>query len=104
MNDFAEEIPGYIWNEKIASTLSNLSLASGQAALGDNLLRCYGAIVELGVIGEAELPLLRCWLADIEICRRERNGALRAQVADEIQSFSGQSSQFMEHGGLNAAL
>jgi hypothetical protein len=65
MHDFADEIPGYINNARIASALTALSLMPGQGALADNLLSCYGALVELGVVGEAELPLLRCWLADI---------------------------------------
>ena len=65
MNDFADEVPGYLNNTRIAAALGRLSLTSGRAALANNLQRCYEALIDLGVIGQAELPLLRCWLADL---------------------------------------
>jgi hypothetical protein len=65
MRDFEDEVPGYVNNARIVATLEALSLAAGPAAMADNLLRCYQALIGLGVVGELELPLLRCWLADL---------------------------------------
>jgi len=65
MRDFADEVPGYLNNARIRDCLEGLSLRSGVAAIPENLLRCYRALIELGVIGEAELPLLDAWLEDL---------------------------------------
>ncbi|MGE0734317.1 MAG: STELLO glycosyltransferase family protein [Alphaproteobacteria bacterium] len=66
MRDFADEVPGYLNNERIRRTLEDLPLARGAGAMADNLRRCYGAMVTLGLIGAAEMPLLDLWLADLE--------------------------------------
>ena len=65
MRDFEDEIPGYVNNARIAATLGALSLTAGPAAMADNLILCYAALTGLGVVGELEIPLLRCWLADL---------------------------------------
>jgi len=65
MRDFEEEVPGYINNTRIARALAELPIVAGSAAMADNLIRCYEALIGLGVVGAAELPLLRCWLADL---------------------------------------
>lgn len=65
MRDFAEEIPGYLNNETIRQTLQNLNLQGGAAGMADDLRACYRALTMLGVVGEAELPLLEHWLSDI---------------------------------------
>jgi len=65
MRDFEDEIPGYVNNTRIVTTLADLPLVAGTAAMADNLIRCYEALIALGVVGESELPLLRGWLADL---------------------------------------
>ena len=65
MRDFEDEIPGYTNNARIATALGDLPITAGPAAMADNLIRSYEALIGLGVVGEAELPLLRCWLADL---------------------------------------
>ena len=65
MRDFADEISGYINNKKIADTLAGLPLQPGKVHLGDNLLRCYEALVGLGLVGEKELALVEAWNADL---------------------------------------
>jgi hypothetical protein len=65
MRDFEDEIPGYVNNTRIVTALSDLPLAGGSAAMADNLIRCYQTLIALGVVAEAEMPLLRCWLADL---------------------------------------
>jgi hypothetical protein len=65
MRDFAEEVPGYLNNETIRRTLEDLPLASGEAALGDNLLACYRALIALGLVRAEEEALLAAWIEDI---------------------------------------
>lgn len=65
MRDFADEVPGYLNNERIRKTLEDLPLASGVGALSDNLSKAYDALIQLGVIGAEERPLLKAWLTDI---------------------------------------
>lgn len=65
MRDFSDEIPGYLNNAKIADTLENLDLPSGQQHLGSNLLSCYEALVALKLVAPQELPLLEAWLKDL---------------------------------------
>ena len=66
MRDFAEEVPGYLNNEKIRRVLEDLPLRSGQAAMAENLVTCYQALVDIGVVGAEEIELLSAWLVDLE--------------------------------------
>jgi hypothetical protein len=65
MRDFADEVPGYLHNRAIASALAALPLQAGVEHLGENLRRCYEALIALEVVGRDELPLLDAWLADL---------------------------------------
>lgn len=65
MRDFAEEVPGYLHNERIRRTLEDLPLTGGEGHIGDDLTACYRALIDLGVVGAEEEPLLAAWLADI---------------------------------------
>jgi hypothetical protein len=65
MRDFADEVPGYLHNERIRKTLEDLPLASGVAGLSDNLTAAYAALVKLEVVGADEQPLLAAWLDDL---------------------------------------
>jgi hypothetical protein len=66
MRDFADEVPGYLHNRRLGERLEALNLASGRAALADNLRSCYETLTVLGVVGRQELPLLETWLADLQ--------------------------------------
>jgi hypothetical protein len=63
--DFEDEVSGYLNNAKIVTTLKALPLKDGVTNIFENLICCYQALVELGVIGEEELPLLRAWIQDL---------------------------------------
>lgn len=65
MVDFRQEVPGYLNNRSIAETLDALQLPAGEAALAENMRRCYAALVALGVLPAEELSLLDAWLADL---------------------------------------
>ena len=65
LRDFEDEIPGYLNNAKIATTLEKLELKKGTAHLGDNLITCYKALIDINVIGAQEMPLLEAWISDL---------------------------------------
>jgi hypothetical protein len=66
MRDFEDEISGYLKNSKIRDALTALDLRSGVRWHGENLRRCYGALVTMGAIGHQELPLLDAWITEVE--------------------------------------
>jgi hypothetical protein len=65
MKDFEDEIPGYMHNAQIVSTLNKLSLKEGVEHIFENLIRCYQALIDLAVIGKDEMPLVRAWVNDL---------------------------------------
>lgn len=65
MKDFADEVPGYLNNRRIASVLASLPLTPSLDAIPDNLRVCYEALISLSVIGGEELALLDAWLEDL---------------------------------------
>jgi len=65
LRDFEQEIPGYLNNRRIVETLADVQLEEGLEAMGANLKRCYEALIELGVVGAEERPLLEAWLTDL---------------------------------------
>jgi len=65
MRDFADELPGYMHNDRISKTLEDLSLASGVAKIPDNLRQCYKALVSMDLVAREELALLDAWLEDL---------------------------------------
>ena len=65
MDDFLQEIPGYLHNSEIASLLEGLSLRSGRDAIEENLTVCYEALVRAGHLPADELNLLEAWLEDL---------------------------------------
>jgi hypothetical protein len=66
MRDFADEVPGYLQNERLAEILTSLSLSPGTDAVSANLLTCYEALVAEGILRDEELPMVRAWIADVE--------------------------------------
>jgi hypothetical protein len=66
IKDFEDEVPGYLQNERIVGLLANARLQPGPSAVGENLLRCYEALVAGGIFPADEMPLVRAWLADTQ--------------------------------------
>jgi hypothetical protein len=63
--DFADEVPGYINNGKIARALASLDLAQGEENLEENMRRCYLELIRMGLVQAEEMPLLEAWFADL---------------------------------------
>jgi len=60
--DFEDEIPCYLWPEKITRRLDALSLSTDAAS---NLKACYAALAEGGWVKPEELELVKAWLAEV---------------------------------------
>jgi hypothetical protein len=84
LRDFEEEVPGYLNNNRIISILERVQLSSGAGAVGDNLHRCYEALVSADIVPGREMPLVEAWLVDFDACR-DRNG-LRWKATYEASS------------------
>jgi hypothetical protein len=65
MKDFEDEIPGYLHNRRIVEVLKSIPLQAGVNHIPANLRLCYEALVNLGVIGALEIPLVDAWIADL---------------------------------------
>ncbi len=65
MRDFADEVNGYLHNRRIAEVLGSLTLRAGLLAIPGNLLRCYEALVRMGLLGKQEIALVEAWNADV---------------------------------------
>ena len=63
--DFEDEVPGYLKNDQIRHALKRVSLQRGVDKISSNLRVCYEALVDLKVVGDAELPLLDAWIEDL---------------------------------------
>ncbi len=75
IRDFEDELPGYLHNQRIVETLEALVLHGGESSVSSNLLRCYDALVRIGVIPEKELALVEAWVADIDAIGQDIEGA-----------------------------
>ena len=65
INDFKEEIPGFLNNVAITETLTRLILEKGHHSVATNLYRCYEALVKKGFYPPEELKLLANWIKDL---------------------------------------
>lgn len=74
IQDFEQEIPGYLQNEYLVSVLQSTKLQPGSQEVSANLRRCYERLVETGFFPAEELSLVNAWLADIEAIRRSAAG------------------------------
>jgi hypothetical protein len=70
MRDFADEVPGYLHNQKIGEALERLPLMRGVALIPDNLRLCYQELVRIALIDSKELELLEAWLSDLQHVQR----------------------------------
>jgi hypothetical protein len=69
LQDFNDEIPGYLHNREICEVLQALPLKTGIEKIGDNLKVFYEKLVSMSIISQQELQLLDAWLDDIKQIR-----------------------------------
>ena len=74
MRDFADEVSGYLNNRRIAEELSTLKLLAGEAEIASNMRLCYQRLIELELVGSAELDLLDAWFSDLIQVRSAAQG------------------------------
>ncbi len=65
MNDFKDEISGYINNQLIYDCLKNLDLKEGIENITFNMRVCYLKLIQLGIFDSKEMILLESWFEDI---------------------------------------
>lgn len=65
MNDFEDEVPGYLRNRAIAEKLEALKLKRGTEYIIENLVRCYEELVRISAVAPEEMKLVRAWADDI---------------------------------------
>lgn len=70
LKDFRDEVPGYLGNEQICCTLEDLQMERGAEAVGENLIRCYEALIAQDLFPRKELLLVRAWLKDLDAIAR----------------------------------
>jgi len=75
LRDFEDEIPGYLNSNRIKSILERVQLSSHADEIGDNLHRCYEALIGAGIVPSREMPLVEGWLDDIGACQNSDTGA-----------------------------
>jgi hypothetical protein len=66
MRDFADEVPGYLENHRLASVLERSQLRPGCANATDNLIRCYEALIAAKILPAEEMQLVRLWGEGLE--------------------------------------
>lgn len=62
LKDFEDEVPGFINNALICEKLNALDIKGGMVNIFDDLKTCYTALIDLGVVGAEELPVLDSWI------------------------------------------
>lgn len=65
LNDFKEEVPGYLNNQKIKAALDSLPIKKGIRFITDNMKRCYQELIAMKLVGNDEMDLLDSWIQDI---------------------------------------
>ncbi len=65
IRDFKDEVPGYLNNVLIMEILEGLHLKPEISAAGENLLSCYEALVQKGIVNRDELLFVNDWINDL---------------------------------------
>jgi hypothetical protein len=68
INDFRDEIPGFLNNNILLIELQKLNLKAGKEHIPENMIICYQKFIDMGIIESAEMTLLNAWLEDLKAC------------------------------------
>lgn len=69
MQDFESEIPGYLYNEKIAQLLSTLILLKGEENICNNMMECYSTLITNNILPGEEMYSLQQWIKRYDAAR-----------------------------------
>lgn len=69
LDDFKDEIPGYLNNGTIFVELQGLKLKKGKKHIPENLIACYRTLINMRLIDPGELNLLLAWIDDLKSCK-----------------------------------
>jgi hypothetical protein len=69
LKDFEAEVQGYLYNSEIVRRLGALTLEGGRSALRKHMHACYRVLVDMGLVGAAELELIELWFSDLDLAR-----------------------------------
>lgn len=64
MNDFRQEVDGYLRNHDLSLALEQVELKAGVDEIPENLRRCYHHLIEHEFFAAEEMGLLDAWLSD----------------------------------------
>jgi hypothetical protein len=69
MQDFEDEIPGFMHNDHIIEYLSQVELSQGieMRTVSENLYLCYEQLVEKNIFPKEELKLVKYWIQDLKL-------------------------------------
>jgi STELLO glycosyltransferases len=73
MQDFEEEIPGYLHNDKIRLSLQELNLPAGTDNICAAMRVCYRLLCDIGIIDRREIELLDAWFDDLYSIQKSRS-------------------------------
>jgi len=62
LNDFESEISGYLNSDKIATILRDLELKQGEDNICENMVTCYEALMNAGIVAYQEIRCLKQWI------------------------------------------
>jgi hypothetical protein len=65
IRDLTDEMPGYQGNTELLMVLNQLRLDADLTAMGENLIRCYEALIREGYFPAEEMTLVKAWNADV---------------------------------------
>jgi hypothetical protein len=66
LQDFTDEVPGYLHNAEICKRLADLRLRPGADAIPESMLACYDVFINLGLIAAQERGLLHEWILAVK--------------------------------------
>ncbi len=66
LRDFEDEIPGYLNNLDICKELDSLTLSDKPEDIYENLAKCYERLIEMDLVGNNEMDILKQWTYDLQ--------------------------------------
>ena len=69
LNDFAQEVPGYLENDNLVRVLDAVKISGGMNNLFPDLRVCYEALINSGYLDPSEMEYLDSWIKDLAMLK-----------------------------------